>query len=73
VCPASGCLFNVATDPTEAHEASAAHPQLVASLSAQLKEAAAGIWSTNHKDDPQCRSICTKHYGNFYGPFRELE
>lgn len=72
-CPPHGCLFNVVEDMFEEHEVSAAHPELVATLMAEMDREAGKIWSTSHTEDPACKRVAQSKYGNFYGPFREID
>ena len=39
----------------------------------QMEELTATIWSTQHGNDPTCHAFCEKHYGGFYGPWKELD
>jgi hypothetical protein len=41
----------------------------------RMEELTATIWSPQggHSNDPTCHSFCEKHYGGFYGPWKELE
>lgn len=71
-CPEQGCLYNVVEDKTEQEEVSAAHPDVVASMKAELNRQAASIWSTTHQNDPECKKFAWEHYGGFYGPWLEV-
>eukprot|EP00756_Hemistasia_phaeocysticola_P017991 Hpha_TRINITY_DN15567_c0_g2::TRINITY_DN15567_c0_g2_i2::g.106567::m.106567/K01135/ARSB; arylsulfatase B len=63
-CGASPCLFDIVSDPTEHHDVSAANPELVANMTARLRELAAkevtvresGLCPTEYfdKKDPRC-------------------
>ena len=46
-CGTSGCLFDVASDPTEQHDVASAHPDIVASMMARLVELAPSYYSND--------------------------
>jgi len=71
-CPFQGCLYDVVADPTEHHEVSAANPDVVAAMKAELQKQAKTIWSTSHKTDSACKEAARSIYGGFYGPWKEL-
>jgi len=71
-CPASGCLFDVVSDPSEDHEVSSTHPDVVAFMKAELHRQAKSAWSTSHTADPACKTTAYQRYGGFYGPFQEI-
>jgi arylsulfatase I/J len=72
-CPPKGCLFNVVKDPYERDEVSAQHPDIVASMAAELEQQAKTIWSQSHKQSPACQKAAQEIYGGFYGPFKEID
>jgi arylsulfatase I/J len=53
-----GCLFDVAADPTEQHDVAAAHPDVVATMTARLAQLAPSFYSNNETgtDSPLCDS-----------------
>jgi arylsulfatase I/J len=72
-CPARGCLYNVVKDPREEAESSARHPNVVATLRAELERQSKTIWSQPHRDSPMCKRAAWELYRGFYGPFKEVE
>ena len=46
-CGEPGCLFDVAADPTEQHDVAAAHPDVVAAMTARLAALAPSFYSNN--------------------------
>lgn len=71
-CPESGCLFDVASDPSEFHEVSAQHPEVVKMLKGRMEEWRKTIWEVNHHVDPACAEAARNRYGGFYGPWKEV-
>ena len=69
----TGCLFDLKHDHTEQHEVSAANPAVVARMIGTMEQLAATIWSASHGNDPLCHGFCERHYGGFYGPWKELD
>lgn len=72
-CPEAGCLYNVVQDPSESHEVSAQHPDIVKKMLASLNEEAKTIYKAKHTNDPKCDSTAWGRYHGFYGPWRELD
>ena len=75
----AGCLFNLTADPSEALDVAAAHPLVVAALSARIDELAKGFFSNNDtggKDacppgTPLCGCWAAVHtWGGFLGPYQ---
>ena len=65
------CLFNVLTDPTEHLEISAAHPDIVSSMAARIKQLQAGIFAPDRGEvqtAAACQALNTQ-WGGFIGPF----
>ena len=54
----AGCLFDVEADSTEQEDVAAAHPDVVAALTARLAELAPSFYSNNETgtDSPLCDS-----------------
>ena len=52
----------------------AAHPTVVAAMMQKMEGLAATIWTPEggHSNDPLCHAFDMKHYGGFYGPWKEL-
>ena len=71
-CPESGCLFDVASDPSEFHEVSAQNPEVVKMLKGRMEEWRKTIWEVNHHVDPLCAEAVRNRYGGFYGPWKEV-
>jgi arylsulfatase A-like enzyme len=72
MCPSQGCLFDVASDVHEEHEVSTSHPDVVDSMRRLMEDEVATIWSQPHHVDPQCAAAAHDLYGNFYGPWKEV-
>jgi len=72
-CPTQGCLFDVVSDPFEFREVSADHPDVVEDMKAELVRQVATIWSTSHKVDQACWDAAASVWGNYFGPWKELE
>ena len=72
-CPDSGCLFDLVNDKEEHHEVSAANPDVVATMKAELEKQAKTIYSVPHTNDPACNKAAHERWGGFYGPWLELE
>jgi arylsulfatase I/J len=74
---AGGCLFNVVEDPTEQSNVYADHPDLVASMSAQLTDMKKSYWNNKDKfsnDCPDGEENCAcwmakNRYEGFMGPY----
>jgi len=71
-CPEQGCLFNVVKDPFEEMEVSSQHPEVVASMKAELDRQGQTIWSQPHPLSPDCKKAALQLYNGFYGPFKEV-
>lgn len=71
-CPSQGCLYDVINDPAEVNEVSVQNPDVVETMQAELQRQAATIWSTSHKNDPQCNAAVQSLYGGYYGPWKEI-
>ena len=67
----AGCLYEVMSDPTEHHEISAAHPEIVAELQARLEAVEAKAWIPNR--GTAMREACNRsRYAGHYGPWIDL-
>ena len=66
-----GCLYEVLADPTEHHEISAAHPQIVAELRTRLEAAEALAWIPE-RGTPMKEACDRTRYSGHYGPWLEL-
>ena len=67
----AGCLYEVVADPTEHHELSAQHPEIVAELRRRLEavEETAFIPARGH----QMKAACDRQrYAGHYGPWIDL-
>lgn len=68
-----GCLYNVTQDPSEYHDLAATNPDMLNMMLARLQALSTTIWNkTNDKVDPACEATAKTRYGNFYGPWLEL-
>ena len=57
-CPEDGCLFNIATDPTEHHELSKQYPERQQAMKAKLANYVAGAFQTNSSGGyDNCKSL----------------
>eukprot|EP01051_Picozoa_sp_SAG22_P013608 SAG22_NODE_1545_length_4156_cov_2.392162_3_plen_270_part_00 len=66
-----GCLYEVIGDPTEHHEISAAHPQIVAELRQRLEAAEAVAWIPE-RGTPMKEACDRMRYAGHYGPWLQL-
>jgi arylsulfatase I/J len=66
-----GCLYEVLGDPTEHHEISAAHPEIVAALRQRLEAAEAVAWIPE-RGAPMKEACDRTRYAMHYGPWLEL-
>ncbi len=67
---ASGCLFNVLTDPTEHEDVSAANPDVVAALYKRIQTHQATVFSPYRGGpDPKACTEAINTWGGFWGPF----
>merc|ERR1712227_1067369 len=76
VCNATDASFPGAVDSTDYGHGtacfSAANPDVVTMMKAEMQKQAATIWSTSHSNDPGCKAAAETVYGGFYGPWKEL-
>jgi arylsulfatase B len=74
----TGCLYNLASDPTESQDVAALHPQLVSSMSARLDVLAQGFFSNQDKGVDACPNgtqLCgcwaaVNTWGGYLGPYQ---
>jgi arylsulfatase B len=69
--PATGCLFNLREDPSEATSLAAAQPAVFASMLARVDELQQGVYSPVRGDvaDPLACTVALRDYGGYWGPF----
>jgi len=84
-CGATGCLFNVSSDPHEHHDLAAALPEVAAAMRARLTALAESFFENNDtgvdacppglvpKDVPCACWLARHHYGGNLGPFQEIQ
>ena len=65
-----GCLFELRSDPLEAHDVAAANPERVASMRKKLMAYEDTAFNPHRgTDDPMACELAMGKYGGFWGPF----
>jgi hypothetical protein len=67
--PATGCLFNVYSDPSESSNLAATQPELFMEMLARVDVLQASVYSPvrGHKDPAACARAADRGY--YWGPF----
>jgi len=78
----NGCLFDLVNDPTEHSDIAKANPDLVANMTARLKDLRTGFFTNKETGEDSCppnigtECACyaaVNYYGNFFGPYQYID